>query len=154
MAFTVPTAEPPVTTGLIAGDWIAASSMESLVLRDRFLFATRRRLIASIGKVVTTAAGSFQATRVLRVITSATSNGELAIGVTASDDCSVRVSILFVTSVALTTTGPGCVIGRLGGVPINTWTNLVVEVKSNTGSPVTIYGINIQETVLTDADLP
>ncbi len=154
MAFTVPTAEPPVTTGLIAGDWITASSMESLVLRDRFLFATRRRLIASIGKVVTTAAASFQATRVFRFITSATSNGTLAIGVTASDDCTVRVSILLGPSVSITTGGPGCIIDRLSGVPINTWTMLVVEVKSNTGSPVTIYGINIQETILDAADLP
>jgi hypothetical protein len=153
MAFTVPTVEPPKPVGLNAGDWITASSMESLVLRDRFLFATRRRLIASIGKVVTSAA-AFEAARALHVITLPTATNTLLIGVTASDDCSVRVSILFVTSVTLTTSGPGCIIGSLTGVPINTWTTIAVEVKSNTGSPVTIYGINIQETVLTDTDLP
>lgn len=153
MAFTVPNAEPPPTTGLAAGDWIQAQSMNSLVQRDRFVFATRRRLIASIGKVVTSAA-AFEPCRALHVITTASSTGVLAIGVTASDDCSVRVSILFVTSVTLTTGGPGCVIGRLPGVPINTWTTITVEVKSNTGSRVTIYGINIQETILDAADLP
>ena len=52
MAFTVPDIEPNPTTGLVAGDWIQASSMKSLVLRDRFVFATRRRLIASLPKVV------------------------------------------------------------------------------------------------------
>lgn len=153
MAFTVPDSEPVALGGLVAGDWITASSMENLVLRDRFLFATRRRLIASIGKVVTSAA-AFEPARVLHVITTASSTGVLAIGVTASDDCSVRVSILFVTSVTLTTGGPGCIIDRLTGVPINTWTTLVVEVQSNTGSPVTIYGINIQDTILDAADLP
>jgi hypothetical protein len=54
----------------------------------------------------------------------------------------------------LTTGGPGCIIGKLTGVPINTWTTIAVEVKSNTGLPVTIYGINIQETILVAADLP
>ena len=154
MAFTVPNVEPLKPVGLNAGDWITASSMESLVLRDRFLFATRRRLIASIGKVVTTASASYQTARVFHVITLPTATDTLLIGVTASDDCSVRVSILFVTSVTLTTGGPGCIIDRLTGVPINTWTTIAVEVQSNTGSPVTIYGINIQETVLTDTDLP
>jgi len=153
MAFTVPTVEPPKPVGLNAGDWITASSMESLVLRDRFLFATRRRLIASIGKVVTSAA-AFEAARAFHVITSPSSTGVLAIGVTASDDCNVRVSILAVTSVTITTGGPGCIIDRLTGVPINTWTTIAVEVKSNTGSPVTIYGINMQETILDAADLP
>ena len=154
MAFTVPTSEPPKPVGLNAGDWITASSMESLVLRDRFLFATRRRLIASIGKVVTLGPVGYQAARAFHVITSPSSTGVLAIGVTASDDCNVRVSILAVTSVTITTGGPGCIIDRLTGVPINTWTTIAVEVQSNTGSPVTIYGINIQETILDAADLP
>jgi hypothetical protein len=153
MAFTVPTIEPLPATGLVAGDWITASSMESLVLRDRFLFATRRRTIASIGKVVTSAA-SYEPCRALHVITTPSCTGALAIGVTASDDCKVRVSILFVTSATISTGGPGCFIGSLTGVPIYTFTTLIVEVKSNTGSPVTIYGINIQEQVLVAADLP
>jgi len=154
MAFTVPTIEPFPTTGLVAGDWIQAQSMNSLVQRDRFVFATRRRMIASIGKVVTTASASYQAACVFGAITLPTATDTLLIGVTASDDCTVRVSILFVTSTTVTTGGPGCIIGSLTGVPISTWTTFTVEVKSNTGSPVTIYGINIQEQILTAADLP
>lgn len=154
MAFTVPTIEPPKPVGLNAGDWITASSMNSLVLRDRFLFATRRRLIASIGKVVTLGPPGYQAARVVYFITSPSCTGVLAIGVTASDDCNVRVYIPFGPLVTISTGGPGCIIDRLTGVPINTWTMIVVEVQSNTGSPVTIYGINIQETILDAADLP
>jgi hypothetical protein len=154
MAFIVPDIEPNPTTGLVAGDWIQAQSMNSLVKRDRFVFATRRRMIASIGKVVTTASASYQPACALAVITLPTATDTLLIGVTASDDCTVRVSILAVTSTTVTTGGPGCIIGSLTGVPISTWTTLAVEVKSNTGSPVTIYGINIQEQILTAADLP
>ena len=153
MAFTVPAQEPPKPVGLNAGDWITASSMESLVLRDRFLFATRRRLLASLPKVVTTASASYQVAYGFYAKMLPTANGEMLIGVTASDDCSVRVTSTPL-SVVLTTGGPGCIIGRLGPFTPSTWFGVTVEVKSNTGSPVTIYGINIQETILVAADLP
>ena len=152
MAFTVPTQEPPQPVGLIAGDWIQASSMKSLVLRDRFVYATRRRLIASLPKVVT-AAASYEGVYGFQAKMLATANGVMAIGVTASDDCSVKVTTIY-GNVTLTTGGMGCIIDRISGIPTSTWFLVAVEVKSNTGSPVTIYGINMQETILDAADLP
>ena len=153
MAFTVPNEEPVAATGLAAGDWVEASSMEDLLLRDRFLFATRRRLIASLPKVVTTASASFQEAYGFQAKMLATANGVMAIGVTASDDCDVKVTTSY-GSVTLTTGGLGCFIDRITGIPVSTWFGITVEVKSNTGSPVTIYGINMQETILVAADLP
>jgi hypothetical protein len=153
MAFTVPSIEPSPTTGLVAGDWIEASTLTSLVLRDRFVFATRRRLIASLPKIVTTASASYQVAYGFYAKTLPTATDTILIGVTASDDVNVRVNIPL-SSVAITTGGPGCIIGSLTGVPINTWFSISVEVKSNTGSPVTIYGINMQEAILEAADLP
>jgi hypothetical protein len=152
MAFTVPTQEPALATGLAAGDWVEASSMEDLLLRDRFLFATRRRLIASLPKVVT-ASATYQGVYGFYAKMLPTANGVMQIGVTASDDCSVRVTTIY-GNVALTTGGPGCIIDRISGIPTSTWFLVAVEVKSNTGSPVTIYGINMQETILDAADLP
>jgi len=152
MAFTVPDSEPPKAVGLNAGDWIQAQSMESLVLRDRFLFATRRRLMASLPKVVTSVA-SYEVVYGFYVKMLPTANGVMQIGVTASDDCTVRVTTLY-GSTTLTTGGPGCIIDRLTGIPPATWFFVGVEVQSNTGSPVTIYGINMQETILDAADLP
>jgi hypothetical protein len=136
----------------MAGDWIQASSMKSLVLRDRFVYATRRRLIASLPKMVTTASASYQTVYAFYAKMLATANGEMLIGVTASDDCSVEV-ISVPYSVVLTTGGPGCIIDRLGPLPPSTWFTVLVKIKSNTGSPVTIYGINMQETILDAADL-
>ncbi len=127
--------------------------MEDLLLRDRFLFATRRRLIASLPKVTTTAAATYQQVYSFYAKMLQTANGAMQIGVTASDDCSVKVSTLYM-NVSLTTGGPGCIIDRILGVPSATWFLVVVEVKSNTGAPVTIYGINMQETILDAADLP
>jgi hypothetical protein len=153
MAFTVPTQEPALATGLAAGDWVEASSMEDLLLRDRFLFATRRRLIASLPKVTTTAAATYQAAYGFYAKMLPTANGVMQIGVTASDDCSVKVTTVY-GNVTLTTGGPGCIIGRIASIPPATWFLVAVDVQSNTGSPVTIYGINMQETILDAADLP
>ena len=153
MAFTVPDIEPNRPVGLLAGDWIEASSMNSLVQRDRFVFATRRRLLASLPKVVTTASASYQTVYGFYAKMLPTANGEMLIGVTASDDCNVKVSTSY-GSVTLTTGGLGCIIDQITGIPVSTWFGVTVEVKSNTGSPVTIYGINMQETILTAADLP
>jgi hypothetical protein len=127
--------------------------MEDLLLRDRFLFATRRRLLASLPKVVTTASASFQVAYGFQAKLLPTANGEMLIGVTASDDCDVRVTTSYGT-VTLTTGGLGCVIERITGIPVSTWFGVTVEVKSNTGSPVTIYGINMQEGILRASDLP
>jgi len=153
MAFTVPDIEPNRPVGLLAGDWIQASSMNSLVQRDRFVFATRRRLLASLPKVVTTASASYQVAYGFQVTMLPTANGSMLIGVTASDDCNVRVSTAY-GNATLTTGGPGCIIDQITGIPVSTWFGITVEVMSNTGSPVTIYGINIQEQILTAADLP
>jgi len=152
MGFIVPTEEPVVATGLAAGDTIEAASMEDLVLRDRFLFATRRRLIASLPSKVTSAA-SFEVAYGLQAKMLATATGTMLIGVIANDDCSVRVTTSY-GSVTITTGGPGCFIKDLTGIPPSTWFGITVEVQSNTGSPVTIYGINMQEAVLVAADLP
>jgi hypothetical protein len=152
MAFTVPTQEPARAAGLAAGDWIQASSTAELLLRDRFVFATRRRLIASLPKVVT-AAAAYEGAYGFYAKMLATANGVMQIGVTASDDCSVRVTTIYGTT-TLTTGGLGCIIDRISGIPTSTWFLVAVEVKSNTGSPVTIYGINMQETILDAADLP
>jgi hypothetical protein len=153
MAFTVPDSEPTAATGLAAGDWIQASSTEELLLRDRFLFATRRRLIASLPKVTTTSSGTYQIHAGFKAITLPSSNGQLLFGFVATNDASVRVTAGATTTTA-TTGASGSIIGRLDPVPINTWFGVLVEVKSNTGAPVTISGIYIAEQILVAADLP
>ena len=127
--------------------------MEDLLLRDRFLFATRRRLIASLPKVVTTASASYQTAYAFYAKTLPSSNGELLFGFVATNDASVRVTAGATTTTA-TTGASASIIGRLDPVPINTWFSVLVEVKSNTGAPVTISGIYIAERVLRETDLP
>ena len=153
MGFPVPAIEPNPTTGLLAGDTIEASSLLNMVRRDRFLFATRRRMIASLPTVITTGAATYQVAYGLQAITLPTSNGRILVGVIASDDCSVRVTTSY-GSVGIATGGPGCYIDEITGIPPSTWFGITVEVQSNTGSPVAIYGIYMAEAILDAADLP
>jgi hypothetical protein len=152
MAFTVPDGEPPLATGLTAGDTIAASSMESVLLRDRYLFATRRRLLASLPKV-TTSAASYEGAFAMQVKTLPTATDTIVIGVVASDDCNVRITTIY-GNVTITTGGPGSYIDVISGIPQATWFLIGVEVQSNIGAPVTIHGIYIAEQILTASDLP
>ena len=154
MAFTVPDIEPPRTTGLMAGDWIKSSSMTSLVERDRFLFATRRRLLASLCKFTTNSSGSYQPAYAIEVKTLPTAIDTIIIGIQATGACSVRVIYNISTFAVLTTTAEESKVETLTGIPINTWSRLYIEIKTNTGSPVTVHGIYIAELVLDAGNLP
>jgi hypothetical protein len=138
----------------MAGDWIKSSSMTSLVLRDRFLFATRRRLLASLCSFTTNSSGSYQPAYALEVKTLPTASDTIIIGIQATGACSVRVVYNFSTFVVLTTTAEESMVQTLAGIPINTWSRLFIEIKTNTGSPVTVHGIYIAERVLNDSELP
>ena len=127
--------------------------MEDLLLRDRFLFATRRRLIASLPKVTTTASASYQVAYGFKAKLLPTSTGTLIFGFVVNGDASVKVTAGASTG-TVTTGASNSRIGVVTGVSVGSWFGVTVEVKSNTGGPLTIKGIYIAEIVLTDADLP
>jgi hypothetical protein len=153
MAFTVPTIEPARARGLAAGDTIEDRTTEELLQRDRFLFATRRRLIASLPKVTTTASASFQTAYSFKAKLLPTSTGTLIVGFVTTNNASVKVTA-GASTVTVTGGASNSKIGVVTGVSVGSWFGVTVEVKSNTGSPLTIKGIYIAEIVLTDADLP
>lgn len=153
MGFIVDDNEPPLPRGLVAGDTIAASSMWSLINRDRYLFATRRRLIASLPSVTTSSvtlvpAYGFQA----KLLPTAT--GNIVIGVAASTDCTVVVTTSY-GAITLTAAGtPSFATGTIYAIPTGAWFGVTVEVRDDSGSGVTIYGIYIVDEILSEPDLP
>ena len=153
MGFIVTDGEPPLTRGLVAGDTIAASSMWSLINRDRYLFATRRRLIASLPSV-TTSSGTLVPAYGFQAKLLPTATGTIVVGIAADTDCTVVVTTSY-GAVTLTATGtPSFATGTIYAIPTGTWFGITVEVRDDSGGGVTIHGINIQDTILTDADLP
>ena len=153
MGFIVPTKEPAPATGLAAGDTIQALSMEDLLLRDRFLFATRRRLIASLPAVTTTTSASYQVAYGFKAKLLPTSTGTLIFGFVVNGNASVKVTAGASTA-TVTSGAANSRIGVVTGVSVGSWFGVTVEVKSNSASALTIKGIYIAEIVLTDADLP
>ena len=154
MAFDVPATEPPRTTSLMAGDWITSSTITNLVERDRFLFATRRRLLASLCQFTTNSSGSYQPAYAIEVKTLPTASDTIIIGIQATGACTVRVIYNLSTFAVLTTTAEEAMVQTLTGIPINTWSRLYIEIKTNTGSPVTVHGIYIAELILDAGQLP
>ena len=153
MAFVIPDSEPAIATGLAAGDLIAALSMYNILQRDRYLFATRRRLLVSVPKYVTLGSTSYQIAADTQVKLLATSNGSAMVGVVATDDCDVQVVTPY-GSVTVTTGGPGDAVAELSGLPTGAWFRLTTKVRSNTGSPVTIHGVYIVDKILDESQLP
>ena len=91
MAFTVSDSEPPIATGLVAGDKVAASSMDSLIQRDRYLFATRRRLLASLPPVTVSTLPTSETVFGFLIKLLPTSNGTIIIGAASSGKCDVDI---------------------------------------------------------------
>ena len=153
MSFTVPLGEPAPVTSLTANSPILSSGLSGLQQRDLYLFATRRRCIASLPQVSTSAASSYLVYRFwFRTLGTATDS--ILIGVVASDDCKVVVDFVGITTVTISTGGPGSYIDVATGIPVGAWKLCEVSVQSNTGGTVYIHGIYLAEAVLTAADLP
>jgi len=154
MAFTVPVIEPARPDGLLAGDWIAAPGLESVLLRDRFLFATRRRLIASLPQVQTSVVTYTAPYYRFWFKTLPTATQNVLCGVVADGVCDVRVVFTTVGSITLSTAGPGCYVDNISGMPQDTWIECTVQVQSPTGALVNIWGIYLVEPSLKSTDLP
>ena len=155
MAFTVPLIEPARPDGLLAGDWIAAPGLESVLLRDRFLFATRRRLIASLPQVQTSVGTYTVPYYRFWFKTLPTATDTILIGAATDADATIEVEFIGIGSVVMPIVGtPSCLVDALGGVPQDTWIECTVKVQSDTGGPVNIWGIYLVEQSLTATDLP
>ena len=154
MAFTVPLIEPALPDGLLAGDWIAAPGLESVLLRDRFLFATRRRLIASLPQAQTSVVTYTVPYYRFWFKTLPTATQNVFIGVVADGVCDVRIDFTGVGFRVLSTAGMGCYVDNISTVPQDTWIECTVKVQSPTGALVNIWGIYLVEQSLTATDLP
>lgn len=153
MGFYISANEPALARGLIAGDTIAASSMFSLIDRDRYLFATRRRLIASLPSV-TTSSGTLVPAYGFKAKLLPTATGNIVIGVAASTDCTVVVTTSYGAVTVNCGGTPSYGTGTLYGIPTGTWFGITIEVQDDSGSGVTIYGIYIVDENLSEPYLP
>jgi len=153
MGFTVPATTPPLSPYLNPPNAIRADAVDSLLQRDRFLFATRRRLIFTGGKFDATS-GSFVTPFFFSARTSAVVTGNLWV-VIAGNEVEVKVDEFnFGASVSITLSAGGFESGSalLTGIPAASTLAMSISVRA-TGAG-NLYSVYIIEEILAAGDLP
>lgn len=154
MGFTVPTTLPALSPYLQPPNAVRGDAVDTVLQRDRFLFATRRRLIFTGGNFTTTAT-TYVTPFFFAARTSAAVTGNLWV-VIAGIDVDVRVDEFNVGgSVTLSVSGGGFATDAqlLTGMTASTLLACSVSVQTN-ASTGTLYGIYIIEEILAAGDLP
>jgi len=153
MAFTVPALTPALSPYLNPPNAIRGDAVDSLLQRDRYLFATRRRLIFTGGKFDATLA-TFVTPFFFSARTSAVVTGNLWV-VIAGNEVEVKVDEFNVgASLTLGVSAGGFETNAqlLTGMPAATTLALGLSVRSlGAGN---LFGVYIFEEILAAGDLP
>jgi hypothetical protein len=153
MAFTVPNTTPPLSPYLNPPNAIRGDAVDSLLQRDRFLFATRRRLIFTGGKFDATS-GSFVTPFFFSARTSAVVTGNLWV-VIAGDEVEVQVvEFNFGGSLTLGVSAGGFETNAqlLTGMPAAS--TLAMSISARSLGNGNLFGVYIIEEILAAGDLP
>ena len=154
MAFTVPATLPALSPYLVPPNTVRADAVDSVLQRDRFLFATRRRLIFTAGSFTTTSP-TYQTPFYFTARTSAVVTGNLWV-IIAGVDVDVRVDEFNVGgSIGLVVSGGAFATDAklLTGMTAATALSFSVQVQTNSTTG-TMHGIYIIEEILAAGDLP
>jgi len=154
MGFTVPTTLPALSPYLQPPNAVRADAVDTVLQRDRFLFATRRRLIFTGGNFTTTAT-TYVTPFFFAARTSAVVTGNLWV-VIAGVDVDVRVDEFNVGgTVSLSVSGGTFATDAQLLTGMTAATTLACSVSVQTNSTTgTLHGIYIIEEILAAGDLP
>jgi len=153
MAFTVPATTPPLSPYLNPPNAIRGDAVDSLLQRDRYLFATRRRLIFTGGKFDATS-GSFVTPFFFSARTSAVVTGNLWV-VIAGNEVEVKVDEFNVgATLTLGVSGGGFETNAQLLTGITAATTLALGISVRALGAGNLYSVYIIEEILAAGDLP
>ena len=153
MAFTVPTTTPPLSPYLNPPNAIRGDAVDSLLQRDRFLFATRRRLIFTGGKFDATIS-TFVTPFFFSARTSAVVTGNLWV-VIAGNEVEVKVDEFNLgATLTLGVSGGGFETNAQLLTGITAATTLAMSISVRALGAGNLYGVYIFEEILAAGDLP
>lgn len=152
MSFTVPSVMPPAPRDISAPAKIRANTMESYLLRDRYVFATSRRSLLQLWPIDSVTSAAFLSVAITRVRLLATSNGTLRITL-AGDRIEARISLVFAGVTTTVTCPGGSVIGTLTGGTPGALDTCVIEVRRTTSAGA-LFGLWIDDENLKASELP
>ena len=153
MAFTVPATLPALSPYLVPPNTVRGDAVDSVLQRDRYLFATRRRLIFTGGAFNATLP-TFVTPFFFSARTSAVVTGNLWV-VIAGDEVEVKVDEFNVgASLTLTLTAGGFETNAqlLTGMPAAS--TLAISLSVREVGHGNLYGVYIFEEILAAGDLP
>lgn len=153
MGFVVPSTLPPLSPYLQPPNAVRADAVNSVLQRDRFLFATRRRLIFTGGNFTTTST-SYVAPYFFAARTSAVGTGNLWV-IIAGYYIDVRVDEYIVGGSVSLSIGSGGFATDAQLLSVAPATTLAFSVSVQTNDVLgSLHGIYIVEEILAAGDLP
>jgi len=153
MAFTVPAITPALSPYLNPPNAIRGDAVNSLLGRDRFLFATRRRLIFTGGKFDATIA-TFVTPFFFSARTSAVVTGNLWV-VIAGNEVEVKVDEFNLgATLTLGVSGGGFETNAQLLTGMTAATTLAMSISVRALGAGNLYGVYIFEEILAAGDLP
>ena len=153
MGFTIPASYPFPLENQSVPNKIRAATMLTLLERDRFIFATQRRMLTSLSPFFTANTASADVAAIVQVHNSKLTENAVTFGVYGYNAVvSVTVNGVTVT-VTLGASPDFAVAGIVPAWTDDTWVTIVVTVQSTFGTGGYI-GLYILEDPLLEASLP
>lgn len=153
MGFVVPNQQPDAPNYLNAPNAIRATTIDSILQLDRYCFATRRNLIASLSSVTTNYPRPNPMFR-FDARTSKNSNGNVWV-IAAGVNVRIDVVTAYSSVTMLLTGGTIADAQLLTGIPSDDWLAIDIEIASDiTPALATMRGLYLVEEILDAADLP
>jgi len=153
MGFTIPAAYPTPIANTGAPDVIRALTVDTILQRDRFIFAYKRRMLTSLSPFFTSNTTTVDLAAALWVHNSQiTSNSVTVVCYGLNADVTVYVNAVS-TSQTLGAAPANFVVTLSPGWTNDTWVEIKVEVQANAANGG-YYGLYIYEDHLQEADLP
>ena len=148
MGFTIPATYPSPIAYTGAPDVIRAATLDTILQRDRFIFAYKRRMLVSLSPFFTSNTTTYDAAATMWVHNSQiTANSVTVVCYGLNSDVTVYVNAVSTTG----TLGAAPDFFNAGIVPAwtdNTWVEIKVEVQANAANGG-YYGLYIFENELT-----
>lgn len=153
MGFTIPAVYPFPLQNQGVPDKIRARTMQTLLERDRFIFANQRRMLISLSPFFTTNTASADVAAILWVHNSKLTENAVTVGVYGLN-AKVIVSVNGVNVTVTLGAAPDFAVVGIGPAwTDDTWVGVIVTVQSTSGTGG-YYGLYILEDPLKEATLP
>lgn len=152
-SFVIPVDDPGAPRYQSFPDVIRGETMDVFLRRDRFVYATSRRLLFSVANYSTTSAGAVTVYQGYAKNSSILTGNLWIVGYAEKGTVTVTCGGTFAATYGVTAQTQSALVAT--SLAPNTWTAFTVSVTKTAGQPyVNLYGLAVYEERLDVADLP